>query len=297
MIKKIIKWIILIFIVVILVSLFFDDEEVSSRDFTNSESTIEKTDYKVKSGLSVSDFKLNENINKTIKMLKLNGWQPFDGEYGDMESEYSGGYFSFMNAYGYVKDDGVFEGYDVPGIQISYDEYGKLAHFRIVINNSIDSTEVKRKLSELSEKEDNLYVMINDGCDVSSSDIYEMMVNINSSQNKFTPEIQTEFDKIREERLQIVEETKNDVREKRIKFCTEIENKCILNYGYSFCSEENEIKDGIIQVFGYKNKNGDICKFLIDDISDFETTYTLDYVSANYRNEEKLTNELMNDYY
>ena len=254
LIKKSFKCIVIVFVVLVAISFFIENanDNYSQKNNTSASAQISEKDEQAE--LSVSDFKLNDNISKTIKMLKTKGWRPGDGDKGEMESEYNGSHFSGLGAYGYIMHNGIFEGYSVPYIQISYDEYNKLAHFRIVINTLIDTDEVKKVASDEG-----------------------------------------------------IENARNLLNERRENTFREVQKKCLIQYGYSPCEEENEDGDFNSYIYGYRNKNGDICKLKVQIIDYapiyegedyiFETDFTLDYVSARYRNEEKLANKLMNDYY
>ena len=223
----------------------FESAQVEAEQ-TKNERSSEKA---AKGSLCVSDFKLNKSISSAVKMLKSKGWKPGDGDEGEMGSEYSGS-ISHMLAYGYVKKDGVFEGYHVPFVQISYDENDRLAHFRIVINTTISKEEVER-------------VWKNEGA----------------------------------------EEAKKFVAEARNIAFQEIQKKCLAAYGYTRFAEEDEEGDYGSYVYGFKNKNDDICKvevritdsapMYLDEDYTFGTAFTLDYVSARYREEEKIANELI----
>lgn len=243
MIKKILKIVGIIFIALIALSFYLDDEEETGE--TRAENNISQHETSSKTDLTVSDFKLNAGISKTVKMLKSKGWKAGDGEDGGMLSEYS----SYLSAYGYEKPRGKFEDYNVSFVQIASDEYDKLAHYRIKINTSIDTNEMKRIATEKG-----------------------------------------------------IEEAKKYVDENRNAFFCDIQKKCLTKYGYSTYKEENEEYRGSY-TFGFKNKNGDICKMNVK-ITDsapiyagedytFGTLFTLDYVSARYRKEEKLARDLM----
>lgn len=231
-IKKILKWVLIIFAVwtaLGIVIAMFDDEEESEETQTANVKTEKVSEKEDKPDLSVSDFKLNKDIEKAVKMLRSKGWRPGDGEDGECDS----GYSDFLGAYGYVKQDGRFEGYHIPFINVSFDEYGNLAHFRVVINTTVNSEETKKA----------------------------------------------------------VEETKTAI-------FNEIAKKCILQYGYSPSADENEEPDPYGSfVIGFKNSGGDICKMEITETGTFTTSYTLNYVSARFRNEEKLAAELLKGYY
>lgn len=295
MIKKIVKWAVIALVAMFVIDLIFNDDKEASEQQTAGREVL-AAEKSAKGDLSVSDFKLNKDVSDAVKMLRSKGWRPGDGDQGEMSSEYSGGYFSYMSAYGYVKKDGVFEGYHVPFVQVSYDEYDKLSHFRVVIDTTVDLTEIKQRQEELDEKEKSLYEAVdNEG-------LYEY--------ESLSTEMKAEFDGINEQRRLIAEEMKKYVQESRIKAGEEIERRCLLRYGYAPFAEENEEGDADSFIIGYKNKDDDICKFEIrntsymplysdEDSTDysFGATFTLDYVSARYRAEERLTNALMEDYY
>ena len=79
--------------------------------------------------------------------------------------------------------------------------------------------------------------------------------------------------------------------------------KCLAAYGYARFSEEDEAYDSNAYTYGFKNKNDDICKLevritdsapmYLDEDYTFGTAFSLDYVSAHYREEEKIANELI----
>lgn len=242
MIKKIIKVALVILAVSTVISFFIDDDEISENATTRQ---ISKTETTLKNDLAVSDFKLNSDISKAVKMLKSKGWKPGDGENGEMLSEYS----AYLSAFGYEKPRGNFEGYNVSFVQIAADEYDKLAHYRIIINTAIDIDEIKKIATEKG-----------------------------------------------------TEEAKKSIDEKQNTFFRDIQKKCLTQYGYSTCEEESE-KGRNSYTYGFKNKNGDICKMevrITDSIPVYAgenytigTTFALDYVSARYRKEEKLANSLL----
>lgn len=237
MIKKILKTVGIIFVALIAISFFIDDEESTNQ--------VSQKNTNLKSNLAVSDFKMNGNISKTVKLLKSKGWKPGDGENGEMLSEYS----PYLSAFGYENQRGKFEGYNVSFVQIASDEYNKLAHYRIMINTAIDIEEIKKIASEKG-----------------------------------------------------VEEAKKTIDEKRNTAFRDIQKKCLTQYGYSSYKEESE-KGRNSYTYGFKNKIGDICKMKVritDSMPIYEgdnytigTAFTLDYVSARYRKEEKLARDLL----
>lgn len=234
--KKILKWILIILVVWIALAVavsFDDDEEESAETQTNVKMTApaEKT---AQTGLSISDFALNKDISKALKTLRSKSWMPGDGDEGECGS----GYSDFLAGYGYEKQDGRFEGYRIPFIIVSADEYGKLAHIRVSIDIAIDSKDYR-------------------------------------------------------------EETERAVVEAKGEAIKEVEKLCVLRHGYSYSADEyDEDEEGKRSlVLGYKNGNGDICKMVITDTGRFTTSFTLDYVSARFRNEEKLAQEILNAYY
>ena len=252
--KKLLKWALIIFAVFVAIGFFFNDDEDDNKNSTDVE-VVQDSKQNNKVDLKVSDFKLNSNMSKAVKMLKSKGWKPGDGEDGEMMTLYNGGISTDLDSYGYEKANGNFEGYKVSFVQISSDEYNKLAHFRVTISTAFDAEELKQIAS-------------NSGAEKANESL-----------------------------------TKN-----REKVFNEIQKKCLAQYGYSPFEEENEngeSRNSII--FGYKNKNDDICKIEVkitdsspiyaEEDYTFGIDFTLDYVSARYRSEEKLANDLFRDYY
>mgnify|MGYP003294783556 CR=1 FL=1 len=90
------------------------------------------------------------------------------------------------------------------------------------------------------------------------------------------------------------EDLKTYIDSSREKTFNEVVKKCLLNYGYDISNDESEIMDGI---FGFRNKGGDFCRMKIGFQGDYIMTFTFNYVSARFRNEEKLANQLLHDYY
>ena len=150
MIKKILKWALLAFVAFVVIGVLLDYEDESSESTLVSEA-VQDSEKNSKSDLSVSDFKLNKSISTAKKMLKSKGWYPGDGEEGECGSYYSG----FLLGYGYEKQGGVFEGYRVPIVIISEDEYGKLAHFRTEIYFKVQADDKKQIKKILEEVEQN----------------------------------------------------------------------------------------------------------------------------------------------
>lgn len=296
-IKKILKWVLIIFAVwtaLGIVIAMFDDEEESEETQTASVKTEKVSEKEEKPDLSVSDFKLNKGIEKAVKTLRSKGWRPGDGEDGECGSEYSG----YLSAYGYVKQDGRFEGYHIPFISVSFDEYGNLAHFRVVIKTTVNSEDYKKLSAELERQEKALFEKIDDGKNTGSGDFYAIMESVENAQKNITPEIQAQFDEIYEKQRILAEETQKAVEETKTDIFNEIAKKCILQYGYSPYADENEKADRYGSfVIGFKNSGGDICKMKITETGTFTTSYTLDYVSARFRNEEKLAAEILKGYY
>lgn len=98
------------------------------------------------------------------------------------------------------------------------------------------------------------------------------------------------------------EEAKKAIDDKRNAAFRDIQKKCLTQYGYSSCKEESE-EGRDSYTYGYKNKSDDICKMevrIIDSMPIYKgedytigTAFTLDYVSARYRKEEKLARSLL----
>lgn len=243
--KKILKWVLIILAVwtALCVVVMFDDDEESAKNQTTVKMTTPPEKIS-QIDLSVSDFTFNKDISNAFKTLRSKGWMPGDGD----EGECGTGYSDFLTGYGYIKQDGKFEGYRIPLIIVSADEYEELAHIRVTIDIAINSKE---------------YI-----------------------------DLSNEFNSQKEEELQKI------LTEKKGEAFKEIEKLCLLRHGYSYSADEDEERNRYGSfILGYKNNNGDICKLEITETGRFTTTFTLDYVSARFRNEEKLAQELLNAYY
>lgn len=295
--KKILKWVLIIPVVwiALAVAVSFDDEEEESAETQTNVKMTAPAEKTAQTGLSVSDFALNKDISKALKTLRSNGWKPGDGDEGECGS----GYSDFLAGYGYEKQDGRFEGYHVPFIIVSADEYGKLAHIRVRIDTAVNSKDYIEQRNELNRQEEALFEKIDDGKNIYNTDFYTLMDSVQNVQGKITPEIQAEYDEIYKKHKTLEAETEKVVVEAKGEAIKKVEKLCILRHGYSYSADEyNEDEEGKRSlVLGYKNGNGDICKIVITDTGRFTTSFTLDYVSARFRNEEKLAQEILNAYY